>query len=191
MSVTQDPTLIKLEKGQTQEIVTKDQAERGIPYLVQIQSDNGVRYAHDKRNAERGIELSGQQTHTLSNFRGQGVYVVAHEGPTELRVRPAGADLETQPKQKVRIEEDVSVAQSQNRNGLVSFSQSVNDPLPSFSVPDGIDVLIQADILNQDPIKVGEVSLLAGNGISLSVNDPSVITVDGPTGNEINVIFED
>lgn len=103
MSVTTDPTQIQLDRGEVEEIITDREAQTGIPYLVQITSNNGVRYAHEKRNAERGIELSGQQTHTLSNFRGSGVYVSAVNGPATLRVRPAGADLTTEPEQKVRI----------------------------------------------------------------------------------------
>lgn len=142
-----DPTVIQLDRGETREIITNDQAQLGIPYLIQIESDNGVRYAHEKRDAKRGIQLSGRQTHTISNFRGSGIYVQATDGPAKLRVRPAGADIESQPEQKVRItggdltlSSTVDVSSRANRDlGNVDISSipdvnvNVNDPLAQDS----------------------------------------------------------
>lgn len=190
-----DPTTIQLERGEVKEIITDDQAKRGIPYLVQITSDNGVRYAHNKRNAERGIELSGRQTHTLSNFRGSGVYVAAVNGPTELRVRPAGADLESQPEQKVRItggdlslSSTVDVSSRSNRDlGNVDISSiptvdvDVNDPLAQDSTLQTVINELQTAIDLQDQYS-------GVNSFSQTISTQSQLpTVNVPPGTQLTI----
>lgn len=152
-----DPTTFQLEDGDKTEIITDEEARRGIPYLVQITGENSVRYAHDRRNAERGIELSAKQTHTLSNFRGTGVYVAAVDGPTNLRVRPAGADLQSQPEKSVRISGDVSVGStvditddSNRQVGIVDLAGSANIDVSSLPTP--VDVSVNDPLATEQTI---------------------------------------
>lgn len=190
-----DPTVIQLDRGETKEIITDDQAQRGIPYLIQIDSDNGVRYAHDRRSADRGIQLSGRQTHTLSNFRGSGVYVQATEGPTKLRVRPAGADIESQPEQKVRItggdltlSSTVDVSSRDSRDlGDVDISSiptvdvDVNDPLAQDSTLQTVITELQNAIDLQD-------QYTGVNSFSQTISSQSQLpTVNVPPGTQLTI----
>jgi len=107
-----DPTAIKIEPGEPQEVIS-DVDVGSVPYIVEVQ-DAPVRFAHKKRQAARGATLSAGQTHTLSNFRGSGIWLAAVEYPATVRVRPAGASLESQPPKDVTIVEgDVELNNTQ------------------------------------------------------------------------------
>lgn len=203
-----DPTVIKLDRGETTEIITDDQARRGIPYLVQIDADNGVRYAHNKRNAERGIQLSGQQTHTLSNFRDSGVYVSATDGPTQLRVRPAGADIETQPEQKVQItggdltlSSTVDVSSRSGRDlGNVDISSipdvnvNVNDPLAQDSTLQTVITELQTAIDLEDQytgVSSFSTSVSSQSQLpSLNVPDGTQLTIKADSDNTDSILID-
>lgn len=103
-----DPTVITLDEGETEQIITKADAKRGFPYLVEVQNAP-IRFAHEKANADRGAELSPGQTHTLSNLRNRPIFVTPRGGSAEIRVRPAGANVETQPPKGVTVEGDVTI----------------------------------------------------------------------------------
>ena len=98
-----DPTTLTVEEGEPIKIIDEDDVARGIPYIVEVYR-NSVRFAHNKRAAKRGATLAAGIPHTLSNFRGQGVWVAAFDGDAEVRVRPAGADFDSQPVREVNIE---------------------------------------------------------------------------------------
>lgn len=211
MSIALDPTQIDLERGEVKEIITDDQAQRGIPYLVQINSDNGVRYAHDKRNAERGIELSGQQTHSLSNFRGSGIYVSAYDGPASLRVRPAGADLDSQPEQKVRItggdltlSSTVDVSSRSNRNlGNVQIEDirdtvtvNVNDPIAQEATVSNIESKLSTlEAIQANGSGVNSFSQSVGTSSqtlqNLTVPDGKTLSLKADSDNGSNVLVDD
>lgn len=162
-NISLDPTVIQLEEGETKEIITDDQAQRGIPYLIQIEGKNPVRYAHQKQDAKRGIQLSGQQTHTISNFRGSGVYVEATDGPTALRVRPAGADIESQPEKTVRVVGDVTVGSN------IDITDDSNRQLGIVDVTD--DSSRQLGIVDLGNTASVDIDSLP-TPIDVSVNDP-------------------
>lgn len=103
-----DPTVLEIEPGEPEEVITDDQAKEGIPHIVEVIGNNPVRYDHREAYADTGTTLTAGQTHTLSNFRGSGIYIAAFDGPSAVRVRPAGADLSTEPDKEVRIEGDVN-----------------------------------------------------------------------------------
>ena len=98
-----DPTEIEIEPGEPQEVIS-DVDVGSVPYIVEVRNAP-VRFAHKKRQADRGAELSANQTHTLSNFRGSGIWLAAPEETATVRVRPAGAKLESQPPKDVTVVE--------------------------------------------------------------------------------------
>jgi len=103
-----DPTAIEIEPGEPQEVISDTDVGTN-PYIVEVRGAD-VRFAHKKRQAERGATLTAGQTHTLSNFRGSGIWLAAPEATATVRVRPAGASLDSQPSKDVRIEGDVIVS---------------------------------------------------------------------------------
>ena len=110
-----DPTEIEIEPGEPQEVIS-DVDVGSVPYIVEVQNAP-VRFAHKKRQADRGATLSAGQTHTLSNFRGSGIWLAAPEETSRVRVRPAGASLESQPPKDVtvvegdiRVDDDLDVS---------------------------------------------------------------------------------
>lgn len=106
-----DPTAIDVEEGQPVQIINREDLKRGVPFICEVYQ-NPIRFSHKKRSAERGATLSAGIPHTLSNFRGQGIWVAAFDGDAQVRVRPAGADFESQPTREVTVEGDVNVASS-------------------------------------------------------------------------------
>ena len=227
-----DPTEIEIEPGEPQEVIS-DVDVGSTPYIVEVR-EAPVRFAHRKRQADRGAELSAGQTHTLSNFRGSGIWLAAPEEPATVRVRPAGAKLESQPEKDVSIIGDVqaqldepvdvskepievdgvvdvagsvdvsgsvdvdnisdphprTVPALANHDSLTSFSVSPDQSMPSNAVPDGVEVVIQADGDNVDPVFVGQIELSPGSVLTLSVTDTDVIDTSGASGDQINVLFE-
>jgi hypothetical protein len=105
-----DPTEISVPTDEAVEIITQEDAESGLPYLVEVR-DNPVRISHVKSTVDRGAQLSQGQTHTLQNLRGEPIYVSAVDGTgtAKLRVNPAGADIKSQPPKGVTVEGDVSL----------------------------------------------------------------------------------
>jgi len=103
-----DPTAIQLDEDDVEQIITKADAQRGLPFLVEV-TGSPIRFSHEKATADRGAELSPGQTHTLSNLRGKAIYVTPRGGSAEIRVRPAGANVETQPPKGVSVEGDVNI----------------------------------------------------------------------------------
>lgn len=103
-----DPTEIELAVDDVEKIISKRDAQTGLPYLVEVR-DNPIRFAHNKQAADRGAELSPGQTHTLSNLRDKPIYVTPRGGSASIRVRPAGADVQSQPSKAVRVEGDVQI----------------------------------------------------------------------------------
>ena len=106
--MSDDPTEIEIEPGAPKEVISDDDVGN-TPFIVEVK-DAPVRFAHKKRQAARGATLSAGQTHTLSNFRGSGIWLAAPEATATVRVRPAGASLDSQPSKDVRIEGDVIVS---------------------------------------------------------------------------------
>ena len=98
-----DPTEIEIEPGEPKEVIS-DVDVGSVPYIVEVRNAP-VRFAHKKRQADRGAELSANQTHTLSNFRGSGIWLAAPQETATVRVRPAGAKLESQPPKDVTVVE--------------------------------------------------------------------------------------
>ena len=107
MSVT-GQTQIDLDDGEVERIIRDEEANRA--YLVEVTGPNPVRVGHTKRYARDGNTLSGRQTHTVSNLRGEELYAAAFDGPTAIRVRVAAADVESQPQREVTVVEgDVEI----------------------------------------------------------------------------------
>ena len=104
-----DPTALVIEPGDPEQVITQDDADAGLDYIVEVE-DNLVQYAHRKQNASRGVKLVPGQTHVLGNLRREEVWLAATEGEATVRVRPAGASLQSLPSKDVRIEGDVIVA---------------------------------------------------------------------------------
>jgi len=120
-----DPTEIEIEPGEPQEVIS-DTDVGTTPYIVEVR-DADVRFAHKKRQAERGATLTAGQTHTLSNFRGSGIWLAAVEGTATVRVRPAGASLESQPPKDVTvIEGDVQIS-NQQLNEMVDLLTQIEE----------------------------------------------------------------
>lgn len=103
-----DPTRLDVEEGTPVQIINEEDVQMGVPFIVEVYG-NPIRYAHSKQAADRGVTLSDGIPHTLSNFRGQGIWVAAFQGDAQVRVRPAGADFESQPTREVTVEGDVNV----------------------------------------------------------------------------------
>lgn len=104
-----DPTALKIGPDDSEKIIDAADAEQGIPYLVEV-ADAPVRFSHQKPAVDRGPELSQGQTHTLSNLRDKPIYLTGVGGTATVRVRPAGADVQSQPVKGVTIEGDVVVS---------------------------------------------------------------------------------
>ena len=123
-----DPTEIEIEPGEPQEVIS-DVDVGSVPYIVEVRNAP-VRFAHKKRQADRGAELSAGQTHTLSNFRGSGIWLAAPKATATVRVRPAGASLESQPSKDVRIEGDVIVsdaATAANQETVIDLLKQIEE----------------------------------------------------------------
>jgi hypothetical protein len=88
-----------------------------------------------------------------------------------------------------------------NQPGLSAFGYSTGstsaEALPSNPVPDGVEVIVQADPSNTDPIKVGDaeeqvVTIKGSSGVSLAVENTDVIHVRALTaGDSVAVLFEE
>ena len=103
-----DPTELVIEPGDPEQVITQDDADAGLDYIVEVE-DNLVQYAHRKQNASRGIKLVPGQTHVLGNLRREEVWLAATEGEATVRVRPAGASLNSLPPKDVTVEGDVNI----------------------------------------------------------------------------------
>lgn len=83
--------------------------------------------------------------------------------------------------------------------GAFSYSTSSTsaEQLPSNTVPDGVEVVVQADPSNTDPIKVGNAdvqpaTIKGTEAVTLAVEDTSAIYVRAQTsGDSVGVIFEE
>jgi len=129
-----DPTEIEIEPGEPQEVIS-DTDVGTTPYIVEVR-DADVRFAHKKRQANRGATLTAGQTHTLSNFRGSGIWLAAPEETATVRVRPAGASLQSLPSKDVRIEGDVIVSDAATegkQDEIISKLAEVVSQLESIS----------------------------------------------------------
>jgi len=123
-----DPTAIEIKPGEPQEVIS-DTDVGTTPYIVEVR-DADVRFAHKKRQADRGATLTAGQTHTLSNFRGSGIWLAAPEATATVRVRPAGASLDSQPSKDVRIEGDVIVsdaATAENQETVIDLLTQIKE----------------------------------------------------------------
>ena len=114
-----DPTAITIEPGEPERVIRSEDTQ--IPHIVEV-SDAPVRFAHKKSEASRGATLAAGQSHTLSNFRGMGLWLAALDQPASVRVRPAGASVESQPPKDVtvvegdvRLEDDLDVSDRAGR----------------------------------------------------------------------------
>ena len=124
-----DPTAIQLDKGETEQVLKQDDVEGGLAYLVEV-SGAPVRFAHRRPQAARGAELRPGQQHKLSNFRGEGLWLHAPDASATVRVRPAGADLDTQPERQVTIESvelGSGIATEDKQNELLDRFDGVED----------------------------------------------------------------
>lgn len=173
-----DPTVITLDEGETEQIITKADAKRGLPYLVEVQN-SPIRFAHEKANADRGAELSPGQTHTMSNLRNQPVYVTPRGGSAEIRVRPAGADVETQPPKGVTVEGDIQIG-SEVTAIEPSYQSLYHDTVTgsgSFAgqiVPQGVDAIFRADPTNNDQMQIDGFPVEPGESAELAVDNVDV-----------------
>ena len=101
-------TAIELEDGETEKIISDDEANR--PYLIEVTGPNPVRVGHTNQYAADGNTLSARQTHTVSNLLGEELHAAAFDGPTAIRVRVAAADVQSQPEREVTVVEgDVQI----------------------------------------------------------------------------------
>lgn len=136
-----DPTAIDVEEGQPVQIINKEDLKLGVPFICEVYQ-NPIRFSHKKRSAERGATLSAGIPHTLSNFRGQGIWVAAYDGDAQVRVRPAGADFESQPTREVTVEGDVNVA---SEIGVENSSGEPVDPASLQKQDEMISLLEQIE----------------------------------------------
>jgi len=120
-----DPTEIEIEPGEPQEVIS-DADVGTTPYIVEVK-ENPVRFAHKKRQADRGATLSAGQTHTLSNFRGSGIWLAAVDGTSSVRVRPAGADLESQPPKDVAIVEGDVILNDEQLDEMIDLLTQIEE----------------------------------------------------------------
>lgn len=235
-----DPTAIELGPDDAELLVPAKDAERGIPYAVEVE-DAPIRYSHSKQAVDRGSQLSPGLKHNLTNLRNQPIWATGHEGTATVRVREAGAREDTQPSRDVAVVEgdveissiaDVDVtddeareigkARMQDSNGVpidpatsddvaadqprtvtntvavqhvnydsvTSFSQSPDQPMQSSAVPPGVEVIVQADADNVDPVYVGEIALSAGSVFTAQVSNTDKLSVSGSAGDQIRVFHE-
>lgn len=119
-----DPTVIEVGTDEAERIITESDAQSGMAFIVEV-TGAPIRFAHDKRNADRGAELSPDMSHTLTNLRGQPIWITARGGTASVRVRPAGADVQSQPPKGVKVEGDVVISSS---IGIEDSSGSQIDP---------------------------------------------------------------
>lgn len=136
-----DPTTLEVGPDETERIITESDAESGLAYIVEV-SNAPIRFAHQKRNADRGAELSAGMTHTLTNLRGKPIYITGVGGTASVRVRPAGADVNSQPPKGVTVEGDVVISSS---IGLENTSGSQIDPATEQKQDDMISILQQIE----------------------------------------------
>lgn len=136
-----DPTPIDVEEGEPVQIINKDDVQMGVPFICEVYQ-NPVRFAHSKRAADRGATLSAGIPHTLSNFRGKGIWVAAFDGDAQVRVRPAGADFDSQPTKEVTVEGDVNVGSA---IGLEDSDGSPVDPATAQKQDEIISLLEQIE----------------------------------------------
>lgn len=186
-----DPTALTVEEGDPIQIVNQDDIEMGVPFIVEVRN-NPIRFAHNKPNADRGATLSAGQTHTLSNFRGQGIWVAAFNGPSEIRVRPAGADFKSQPTQEVSVLDGSITAEApSNADSINSQTITGSGQFSSESVFSGSAVVVRADRSNSGTISVDGFPLAPGDAISLQVSDVDAISVSASqSGDQTHAIYE-
>lgn len=87
-----------------------------------------------------------------------------------------------------------------NEDALTAFSYSTSgttaESLPSNAVPDGVSVVVQAQVDNSKRINVGNgtnqsIALDPGQSVSLAVTDTDLIGLQTPsTGDGVNVLYE-
>ena len=124
-----DPTAIQLEKGETEQVLKQEDVQGGLGYLVEV-SGAPVRFAHRRPQAARGAELRPGQQHKLSNFRGEGLWLHAPDASATVRVRPAGADLDTQPERQVTIESvelGSGIATEDKQNEMIELLEQIEE----------------------------------------------------------------
>ena len=126
-----DPTAITIPKGETEQVLRPEDVGPDMKYIVEV-TDAPVRYAHRKPDASRGAELRPGQNHKLENFRGKGLFLNAPNAPAKVRVRRAGADLESQPTRDVTIESvelGSGIATESNQDEQISNQEQIIDVL--------------------------------------------------------------
>ena len=126
-----------------------------MPHIVEV-SDAPVRFAHKKSEASRGATLAAGQSHTLSNFRGMGLWLAALDQPASVRVRPAGASVESQPPKDVtvvegdvRIDSDLDISDRAAREigkaRMMDSGGTLIDPPTESKQDEIIDLLTQIE----------------------------------------------
>jgi hypothetical protein len=167
-------TEITLSDGDAERIITDEEANQ--TYIVEVTGPNPVRVDHNKRYAADGTTLSANQSHTVNNLRGKELYAAAHAGSTQIRVRRAAANVESQPEQEITVSDgEISVVPSSNagyKTQIVTGSGSFNSEIAETP-----EILIRSDPDNDDRVTVEGFPLEPGDGILLDTSDPSNISV--------------
>lgn len=112
-------------------------------------------------------------------------------------VRDEQGNIEAPANEKQQKETNAALG---NQPGLSAFSYETGttsaEPLPSNAVPDGVEVVVQADPGNTDPVKVGDadaqpVTIKGTSGVQLAVENTDAIHVRALTaGDSVAVLFE-
>ena len=148
-----DPTTITIEPGEPERVIRSEDTQ--MPHIVEV-SDAPVRFAHKKSEASRGATLRAGQSHTLSNFRGMGLWLAAVDQPASVRVRPAGASVDTQPPKDVtvvegdvRIDSDLDISDRAAREigkaRMMDSGGTLIDPPTESKQDEIIDLLTQIE----------------------------------------------
>lgn len=98
-------TELTLEPGEKpRKIIDSDDANRMDAWSVEV-GDNPIRISHHRPTAARGDgeTLQRDQKHKLRNLRGEHLWAIAIEGPTTLRITPAGVEARADPTGDVRV----------------------------------------------------------------------------------------
>lgn len=193
---------VTISEDSTDKVLTKDDAlilERDHTdadrYEFEVLSGR-MRMGHTREGARNSARVYKTGDRGEVDPKGQPVFAYAESGHGMLEAgfELAGFSINLFPRETNNIDRVSQISQLQNAASVVAFSHdpATDNQLPSHSVHDRDNLLVQADGGNADDILVGNqsnrvIALSPGEAISIPVTDTSAVYVEAVSaGDTVN-----
>jgi hypothetical protein len=209
---------IKIAQGETDSLTGT--ATEEVPYLVEISTTAQNEFVLIGKS-ERRIKSHGQRYYDgdrarLTAHAGETLYCYSPNSDAKVEIRPEGFDVDLFPRRSVyeiervdqldtvtdvtQIQDVANVQTQESKDSLTADEHATSgtsaEQLAANAVPNGVEVLIQADYANADSVFVGDadtqsMEIKPGGKLTLRLSDTSAAYIQTPNaGDSVNILFE-